>query len=166
MAKHFLYLTNDKLIALIWRNGAIVERDVFNPGEADTPEFAEYLSKHRDQPAYLICDLIEEDFRTDTIPHLRGNDQDAVLGRKLSQLYRASSFRHAIVQGREDEGRRDDRVLYHAVTTPDLINPWLAALDRAQADLSCTGGTRYFSQPDCSRKSRISANSVPISSAT
>ena len=33
MAKHFLYLTNDKLVALMWKAGAIVERDVFGATE-------------------------------------------------------------------------------------------------------------------------------------
>ena len=135
MAKHFLYLTNDKLIALIWRGGAIVERDVFDVTDADSAEFTGYLARHREVPTCLVTDLIEEDFRLDTVPHLRGGDQEAILGRKLVQLYRASTFRHAIVQERETEGRRDDRVLYHAITNPDLVRPWLAALERAEVPL-------------------------------
>ena len=111
MAKHFLYLTNDKLIALVWKSGAIVEREVFNSTDGDSPQFAEYLARHREMPTYVVTDLIEEDFRVDTVPHLRGGDQEAILGRKLAQLYRATTYRHAIVQDREAEGRRDDRVL-------------------------------------------------------
>ena len=135
VAKHFLYLTNDKMIALIWHRGAIVERDVFNATEADSAEFAAYLARHREIPTYVVTDLIEEDFRIDTVPHLRGGDQEAILGRKLAQLYRASTFRHAVVQEREAEGRRDDRVLYHAITNPDLVKPWLAALERSEVPL-------------------------------
>ena len=114
MAKHFLYLTNDKLVALVWKSGAIVERDVFGSTELGLPAFREYIARHRTVSTYVVTDLIEEDFRLDTVPHLRGNDQDAVLGRKLSQLYRASPFRHGIIQGRETEGRRDDKVLYRS----------------------------------------------------
>ena len=57
------------------------------------------------------------------------------LARKLSQLYRASPFRHGIIQGREAEGRRDDKVLYHAVTNPELLKPLLAVLERAGVPL-------------------------------
>ena len=135
MAKHFLYLTNDKLIALIWKSGTIVERDVFGSTECGTPSFAEYVARHRHISTYVVTDLIEEDFRLDTVPHLRGNDRDAVLGRKLSQLYRASPFRHGIIQGREPEGRRDDKVLYHAVTNAELLKPLLAVLERAEVPL-------------------------------
>lgn len=135
MAKHFLYLTNDKLVTLIWKGGAIVERDVFGATQLGTAAFAEYVSKHQALSTYVVTDLIEEDFRLDTVPHLRGNDQDTVLGRKLSQLYRASPFRHGIIQGREPEGRRDDKVLYHAVTNPELLKPLLAVLEHAQVPL-------------------------------
>ena len=123
------------MIALVWRGGAIVEREVFNADEGGTPQFAEYLSRHRDVPTYVVTDLIEEDFRIDTVPHLRGGDQEAILDRKLAQLYRATTFRHAIVQERDTEGRRDDRVLYHAVTNPDLLKAWLAAVELAEVPL-------------------------------
>ena len=135
MQKHFLYLTNDKLVALIWKAGTIVERDVFGSTELAMDDFTQYISRHRAISTYIITDLIEEDFRLDTVPHLRGGDMDAVIGRKLAQLYRASPFRHGIVQGREIEGRRDDRVLYHAVTNPELLKPLLAAIERAEIPL-------------------------------
>ena len=135
MAKHFLYLTNDKLVALIWKNGAIVERDVFGATELAMPAFTAHLARHRGVATYIITDLIEEDFRLDTVPHLRGNDSDAVIGRKLAQLYRASPFRHGIIQGREAEGRRDDKVLYHAVTNPEILKPLLATIESAEVPL-------------------------------
>ena len=135
MAKHFLYLTNDKLVALIWNGGAIVERDVFGATQLGTVAFSEYVAKHQTLSTYVVTDLIEEDFRLDTVPHLRGNDRDAVMARKLSQLYRASPFRHGIVQGREPAGRRDDKVLYHAVTNPELLKPLLAILENAEVPL-------------------------------
>ena len=133
--KHFLYLTNDKLVTLLWHGGKIVARDVFMAGETNSAPFREYLLKHRAVPTYLVADLIEEDFRLDTTPHLRGADADAVMGRKLAQLYRASNFRHAIVQERETEGRRDDKVLYHAVTNADLLKPWLDTMEKMEVPL-------------------------------
>ena len=135
MTKQFLYLTNDKLVALIWKSGAIVERDVFGASELEQPAFIDYVAKHRDISTHVVTDLIEEDFRLETIPHLRGNDQATVMARKLSQLYRASPFRHGIIQGREPEGRRDDKVLYHAVTNAELLKPLLAVLERAGVPL-------------------------------
>jgi hypothetical protein len=135
VSKHFLYLTNDKLISLVIRGGALLSRESYGVADIQTPEVEAHIEKYASAPTYLVTDLIEEDFRLDTIPHLRGSDQEAVLDRKLGQIYRASPFRHAIVQGREEEGRRDDRVFLHAVTNPDLLKPLLALLERKRAPL-------------------------------
>ncbi len=135
MAKHFLYLTNDRLISLVWHRGAIVSRESFLATDAASRSAQSYMEKHRGLPTYFITDLVEEDFRLDTIPHLRGGDSEAIISRKLGQLYRGSNLRHAVIQGREEEGRRDDKVLYHAVTNTDLIKPWLALLEKIEVPL-------------------------------
>lgn len=145
MAKHFLYLTNEKIVALIWRAGAIVERENFSSLDADSQEFDFWLRKHQRVPAWVVTDLIEEDFRVDTLPHVRGSDRDALIERKLQQLYRASPYRHAIVQGREEEGRRDDRVLFHAVTNAELIHPVVNALSRAEIALQGVSSSAVLS---------------------
>ncbi len=135
MTKHLLYLTNDKLIALLIKGNALIGRENFGLADLATPEFDTYLESHKGIPTFLVTDLIEEDFRLDTIPHLSGRDQDAVVDRKLGQLYRASPYRHAIIQGREEEGRRDDRVFLHAVTNPDILKPVLAAAEKHSVPL-------------------------------
>jgi len=135
MAKHFLYLTNDRLISLVWNRGAISSRESFLAAEAASASCVAYIEKYRGLPTYLITDLVEEDFRLDTIPHLRGSDSAAIINRKLGQIYRSSNLRHALIQGREAEGRRDDKVLYHAVTNTDLIKPWLELLEKIEVPL-------------------------------
>jgi hypothetical protein len=130
VAKHFLYLTNEKLTCLTWRGSGYRARETFDTGNPHALEFERYVARHRLEPTFLVVDLTEEDFRHDKIPHLRGSDQDAVLARKLAQVYRNTTFRDAILQGREIEGRRDDRVLYHAITNAELIKPWLSALEK------------------------------------
>ncbi len=135
MSKHFLYLTNDKLVSLVFSGNTLVSRESFGVGSIQTRAFEEQLSKYASSPTYLITDLIEEDFRLDTIPHLRGSDRQAVLDRKLGQIYRTSPYRHAIVQERETQGRRDDRICLHAVTNQELLKPLLALLDRKKVPL-------------------------------
>lgn len=135
MAKHFLYLTNDRLISLVWNRGAINSRESFLAAEAASASCVAYVDKYRRLPTYLITDLVEEDFRLDTIPHLRGSDSEAIINRKLGQIYRSSNLRHAVIQGREVEGRRDDKVLYHAVTNTELIKPWLELLEKIEVPL-------------------------------
>lgn len=135
MAKHFLYLTNLFLTSYIVDRGRVVTKEQFSTLDSSTRDFERYLVKHRKYSVHLVLDLTEEDYRAETIPHLRGADQDAVLARRLGQIYRNSPFRHAIVQGREAEGRRDDKVLYHGIPNADLIKPWLAVIERIEVPL-------------------------------
>ena len=130
MAKHFLYLTNEKITCLVWHGNAFTAREAFDANSPHSQEFERYIIRHRNEPVFIVVDLTEEDFRLDKIPHLRGSDQDAVVARRLAQVYRNTTFRHAVIQDREPDGRRDDRVIYHAITNPELIKPWLTVLEK------------------------------------
>ncbi|MGB9149267.1 MAG: hypothetical protein WCB36_03390 [Burkholderiales bacterium] len=128
LEKHFLYLTNHQLISVISRAEKFGAQRVFTLNESGKNEFDVYLGSIKSIPAYLLTDLIEEDFRSDTIPHVKPRDRAQLLERKLGQAYRSTPYRHATLQGREPDGRRDDRVLYTAITNPDLLKPWIDLL--------------------------------------
>lgn len=134
-SRQVLYLTNANLVALVVQGASVVEREVFPVNRPGQDAFERHVRARRDFPARLIVDLAEEDLRFDTIPHLRGKDREAVIGRKLTQLFRTTPFRHAVVQGREAEGRRDDRVVFAAITNPDILTPWIESLERANVAL-------------------------------
>jgi hypothetical protein len=127
---HVLYLTNESLVSLVARGGKITQRKVFpvsGPGAAD---FEAHITGLRHAPTHIITDLSEEDFRLDTIPHLGARDREAVVSRKLTQLFRSTVYRHAFAQGREPDGRRDDRVIYTAITNEQLLRPWVEIFER------------------------------------
>ena len=133
--KHLLYLTNERLLSVIWRSGKTIAAESFPVDDAGQAAFANYLKRYAKLRAYFLVDLIEEDFRLDTIPHVRGGDRKLLLDRKLNQLFRGTPFRHALVLDRESAGRRDDRVLYTSITNPELLTPWLDLLDTARVPL-------------------------------
>ena len=82
------------------------------------------MQNHRDS-AYLLTDLVEEDFRHETVPHLHGSERTTLIQRKLEQYYRNTPFRQALTLQRGKDGRRDDDMLFSALTNPALIMPWL-----------------------------------------
>ena len=133
--KHLLYLTNEHLLSVIWRDGKTLATQSFAVDASGLAAFENYLKRWAKLRVYFLIDLIEEDFRLDTIPHVRGGDRRLLLDRKLNQMYRGTPFRHAIVLDREAAGRRDDRVLYTSITNAELLTPWLDVIDAAQAPL-------------------------------
>jgi hypothetical protein len=128
--KHFLYLTNSRLVSMVTQGKRIAARREFAVSGAGAGEFERYLAGVVDLPTHLFTDLSEEDFRLDTIPHVGARDREAIVARKLGQIFRSSPYRYAVMQGREPEGRRDDRVIYTAITNPELLRPWVDAIER------------------------------------
>jgi hypothetical protein len=143
--KHFLYLTNTRLVSLVTSGKRIVSRREFAVAGAGANAFERYLAGMTDVPAHIFTDLAEEDFRLDTIPHVGKRDREALLARKLSQIFRNTPYRHALLQGRETEGRRDDRVLYTAITNGEVLRPWLEIIERLKVPLAGIHSSAVFS---------------------
>lgn len=133
--KHLLYLTDEHLQATIWHGGQARATASFVVSEAGLAEFSEYLKRWAKLRTYLIVDLIEEDFRLDAIPHVGNRDRIALLNRKLAQIYRGTPYRYGKVQARNKAGRRDDHVLYTAITNADLLTPWLETIEAQRVPL-------------------------------
>src|SRR3954463_3117921 len=127
------------------RGKRIVMRREFAVSGAGVAEFERYLGGLEDMPVHLFTDLAEEDLRLDTIPHVGSRDRDAIMTRKATQMFRSTPFRYAMLQGREAEGRRDDRVVYTAITNPEVLRPWIDALERREGPLAGIRSTAVFS---------------------
>ena len=79
-------------------------------------------------PIHLLVDLVEEDFRRETTPHVYGPARWSILRTRSARLFPDTPYVSARREGRTPEGRRDDRVLFSAIVRPDRIEPWLHAL--------------------------------------
>ncbi|MGD9788657.1 MAG: hypothetical protein AB7U30_11995 [Sulfuricellaceae bacterium] len=130
-SKLLVYHTGKTTAASVWRQGQLTGRQVFETGTEGLAAFSAFLGRHPDIPLYFLVDVIEEDFHLETAPHLWGSSRKALINRKLTQHFRADSYRHVETQGRESEGRKDDRLLLSALTGDENLKPWLdAALER------------------------------------
>lgn len=83
-------------------------------------------------PVSIVVDAVEEDYRSENVPHARGGTRAQLIERKLRQHFRSTSYMAAIAHGRESDGRRDDRYLFAALTNPELLDPWLQEIARRE----------------------------------
>ena len=125
--KTLMFLGADSFHTCTWEGGTLSEAQRFTDNADGKEQFSAFLQTHRD-PAYLLTDLIEEDFRYETVPHLRGSERRELIKRKFEQFYRNTPFRQVMLLQRRKEGRRDDEMLFSALTNPALITPWLNAM--------------------------------------
>ncbi|MCC7413896.1 MAG: hypothetical protein IT495_19940 [Gammaproteobacteria bacterium] len=131
-------LAGDRVFVHHWNRGALAESYVFDATDAGLAQFERYLAETPPMPARMLVDVIEEEYRQETIPHAFGKDRKALIGRKKARLFRGTPYCHALMQGRETEGRRDDRLLLTALTNPTTIQPWAEALSRRKVPLAAT----------------------------
>jgi len=125
--KTLFFLSSDNFHAHVWKNGKLAQGYYFSNSAEGLERFSDFLRSHQD-PAYILVDLIEEDFRQETVPHLTGSSHQALVQRKFDQYYRSTPFRLSRLQQRQTEGRRDDELLFSALTNPGRITAWLDLL--------------------------------------
>jgi len=130
-----LLLTSQGLTAFTWQNGILFPVGQFIADEEGQGEFNRYLNSPPDCPLYLVADVIEEDFRLENVAHVLGRDRRALLGRKLAQFFRTTEYRAARLQGREASGRRDDKVLFCALTNNEQLAFWVGRILGQKAPL-------------------------------
>ena len=131
-----LYVSADKLSVYHWRKGNLGESFLFDLDDVGRANFQRYLEESDNIPMTVLIDVIEEEFREDTIPHVFGADREALIKRKQSRLYRDVIYMYTLDQGREEEGRRDDRLLFMALTKDEVLKPWLELLNEHKVPLS------------------------------
>jgi hypothetical protein len=112
------------------------EAYLFQRSDEGLADFAAYLKESPRAPAYLLLDLVEEEYRRDTIPHVIGQDRQTVIKYRVERAFRETPYWRGVVQGREAEGRRDDRLLISAITNPALVRPWVERLREHKVPLA------------------------------
>jgi len=131
-----LLATPRQVGVLDWRPGNMHWLGEHSATEAGLAAFRQLLLDHPRLPVLLVADTVDEDYRSEILPHVQGSARDELLERKLKQVFRNARFIGAWRQARETSGRRDDRYLLAALTDGDWLMPWVSLLHREQVPLT------------------------------
>jgi hypothetical protein len=138
MLDHRLVLlaTPRQIGVLDWRPGHMHWLGEFPASRDGLAAFRQIVIRHSRLPTLLVADTVDEDYRSETLPHVQGRARDELLTRKLRQVFRNARFTGAWRQVREATGRRDDRYLLAALPDADWLTPWLSVLHRERVPLA------------------------------
>ena len=90
--------------------------------------FSTALHEFKGVPVSVMVDGVDEDYRQETLPHVRGSARREMLERRLRQVSRNALFSGAWAQGRGSSERRDDRYLFIILSKHDSVSAWLDQL--------------------------------------
>ena len=109
----------------------------FAQDEFAIARFYEYTATLPDAVYTLVADLVEEDFRLETIPVLRGSERSVLIERRIAQQYRDTPFSAAASLGKAESepgagvvtaaskaARAEERVQLMALTNAQPIQFW------------------------------------------
>lgn len=130
-----LLATPRQIGVLDWRPGHMHWLGEFAADEQGLAAFRTLVIEHAHLPMWLVADTVDEDYRSEILPHVQGRARDELLSRKLKQVFRNARFTGAWRQTRETTGRRDDRYLLAALTDADWLTPWISVLHRERVPL-------------------------------
>jgi hypothetical protein len=131
-----LLATPRQIGVLDWRPAHMHWLGKFSASAEGLAAFRKVVVGHAQLPVLLVADTVDEDYRSENMPHVKGRARDELLARKLKQVFRNARFTGAWRQTRETTGRRDDRYLLAALTDVDWLMPWLSVLHRERVPLS------------------------------
>ena len=131
-----LYVTGQNITLYTKSRSGVELQNRFTCDEAGYLSLRTTLSAGSANPIAILVDLIEEEFREESLPHTLGRDRSRLHARHAGKLFRATPFRSHRVVGRQKSGRRDDQVLFTALTNRDNIEPLLGVLDEVGIPVS------------------------------
>ena len=135
-SRRVLFVSNTRLTVHHREGVKLLEPFSFSADEEGLARFALYLERRPDDVTYVIAGVVEEEFREAAIPHVFGRDRRALLRAKSARLFPDTRYVHSTRLGRAPGGRRDDRVLFSAITRPGVLAPWLGPIARHTVPLA------------------------------
>lgn len=122
----------------LFARGNLTQLASYEHGDTAWGAFDALLQAHPATPVYLMLDTVEEEYRTETLPHVRGSARREMLKRKLGQLLRTAPYRATWLQGRDtaDGKRQDDQYLFMALNSGEVLRPYLAHIMRRRTPLA------------------------------
>jgi len=137
MNKRILYLSDFEVISYeVSRITRTLSQIQYFP---NTPEghqqFINYLQQDIHTPLYYLVDTIQEEYQVISLPHVTGGDRQRLFQHRMKRTFEYTSYTYAVVQGRESQGRGDDRVLFTALSNPELLQPWLSLIQKYKIPL-------------------------------
>ncbi|MBX2859211.1 MAG: hypothetical protein KTR17_11160, partial [Cellvibrionaceae bacterium] len=113
----------------LWHKKTLISAVAFDNDKSSKQAFAEYLQNSPAVDSQLLVDIIDEDFRRESIPHVNARDRKALIQRLADRYYRDEEYYQVKLLGRSQQGRKDDNILLSSLSNFEKISPWMTIIE-------------------------------------
>jgi hypothetical protein len=145
-AFRYLIIHDDGAILMQQQKGHFIAIDRLQNSAVDRKYLADLIQMDAELPFTVIIDCFDEDFRLQTVTHVRGHDRQSVLERKSHTLFRSTPYRFSRVIGREDSGRRDDRAVFSAIAVAEKVDSWVDVILHNKGQILAISSVAYLAE--------------------
>lgn len=134
--RRVLVVSGRRLDAWRWDQGRCETPLRFEADREGLETFSAYLAQEPPDPVRILVDLVEEEFREETVPRVIGPDRRTLIQARRRRLFDDPIYGCSLYHGREEGARREERMLFTALTRPERLTPWLDAIARCRVPLA------------------------------
>lgn len=119
------YISGNGLKIFEWHRSSLQATITFDRSPRDLEELDHYLANSCSTPIRIAVDLIEEEFRSESIPKLYSKERKAVISRLLDRHLRDVEHVKVISNGTVKTTRKEEELLIASVPNFEEVQPWL-----------------------------------------
>lgn len=140
------YVTQGSLSVWDLRHRAPVRVSEFADDDAGLSDFDDYLSKTSGIPSAMLVDVIEEEFKLQSMPKLGMRDRGSLIARRCASTFRRTPYRSSLFQGKSKTNPGEFTIVHSAIVNHELIDPWLQAVLRHRTPLAGVYSVPHLAQ--------------------
>jgi len=126
--KVILYFTDDGISVFDWDDKVLISHTSFDINdEHSSDKFQQFIETHLKVPFYIMINSVEEEYKLDTMPYVARKKQ-ILLDRYVNRNYRGNTFKFGEIQGREQNGDKQNQILVSAISNEERLKSWVDIL--------------------------------------
>ncbi|MGI9205889.1 MAG: hypothetical protein ACR2Q3_17875 [Woeseiaceae bacterium] len=133
--RRFFYITQDSLVVWNAVGQNVLEETRFPSSDAGYERFSSYLESVSQDRTLMVVDVIEEEFSTDSLPAVSGNDRRNLIERRMKKRFSRTPYRAGVYLGKRRRATDNFNAVYTAITNHELIDPWIELITRHRIPL-------------------------------
>lgn len=154
------YVTQGSLSVWDLRDRAPVCVSEFADDDTGLTDFDNYLAKTSGVTSAMLVDVIEEEFKVQSLPKLGIRDRSALIARRCASTFRRTPYRSSLFQGKSKRKPEEFTVVHSAIVNHELVDPWLQAMLNHRTPLSGVYSVPHLAQRVVGKLFPESANSL------